>query len=315
MLYHSQAWRFLHKFQSASSTQKFLQRVYQKKGIHSFEIKSYDNAYPFMYYLEHGEMYYQQAANSPLAIQPVLLFYGYTHLLKAGLLTQDSEYPQTASVLAHGVSTRKRKKQQYQFLEDEVKIQKNGLFSHIAEKLFQHTGLEGEKYTMKQLLTQIPEIQDLFHFHFHEFPLVALLQDKERLVISPSLLEQYHMSSTRFQEYITSKTKEPITIVEDSFEWTKLPTLFEAPPFRYHFEKNQYFLPSNKERMCCLPEMLLHYLLLYNLSMIARYETEWWSELLKTTPNEDYSFIKSFIMHSFVKTPQYIERYLFTLNT
>ena len=40
-----------------------------------------------------------------------------------------------------------------------------------------------------------------------------------------------------------------------------------------------------------LPELISHYLILYNLSMIARYETEWWSELLKTTPNDDYPIL------------------------
>ena len=29
-----------------------------------------------------------------------------------------------------------------------------------------------------------------------------------------------------------------------------------------------------------LPELLIHYLLLYNLSMISRYETDWWYDLL-----------------------------------
>ena len=44
-----------------------------------------------------------------------------------------------------------------------------------------------------------------------------------------------------------------------------------------------------------LPELISHYLVLYNLSMIARYETEWWSELLKTTPNDDYPTIIQFL--------------------
>ena len=57
--------------------------------------------------------------------KPMLLFYGMGQLFKACLLTIDPNYPESTSVLAHGVTTRKRKKQGYQFLEDEVKIQKN----------------------------------------------------------------------------------------------------------------------------------------------------------------------------------------------
>ncbi|MEI5909672.1 YaaC family protein [Bacillus spongiae] len=302
-------WGFIHKFQSASSTQKYLERWYQHQKQISNK-KSYENCYPFMYYLEHGETYYKQAAHSPLSIQPVLLFYGYTHLLKAMLLTVDPDYPQTSSVLAHGVSTRKRKKQQYSFLEDEIKIQKNGLLPHIADCIFHMNSLEGEKFTMKQLLAQLPEVQELFQFHYKESPLVLLKQSGDILTFPMNLLDQFHMTLSRFQEYITTIASHPIIRKENGFTWTTTPSLMEAPPFRYHIEFDQYYFPSNKKYLCQLPELLIHYLLLYNLSMIARYETEWWSDLLKTTPNEDYSFIKGFLMSSFTKMPKYIEKYL-----
>ena len=50
-----------------------------------------------------------------------------------------------------------------------------------------------------------------------------------------------------------------------------------------------------------LPELISHYLLLYNLSMIARYETEWWSELFKTIPNDDYPTIIQFLKQLNIK--------------
>ena len=91
-----------------------------------------------------------------------MLFYGFVHLIKACLLTEDPGYPENTSVLAHGVSTRKRKKQQYEFLKDEVKFQRNGLFSCMLEKMFNIKHLEGDKATMICLLQQIPEINPLF---------------------------------------------------------------------------------------------------------------------------------------------------------
>ena len=95
--------------------------------------------------MEHAQIYYKQAADSPLLIQPILLFYGFVHLIKACLLTIDPNYPENTSVLAHGVSTRKRKKQQYEFLKDEVKFQKNGLFPCMLENMFNIKHLEGDK--------------------------------------------------------------------------------------------------------------------------------------------------------------------------
>lgn len=86
--------------------------------------KSFENCYPFIYYLEHGKNYYELYKVAPFSIQPMLLFYGISQLFKACLLTIDPNYPESTTVLAHGVTTRKRKKQGYQFLEDEVKVQK-----------------------------------------------------------------------------------------------------------------------------------------------------------------------------------------------
>ena len=65
-------------------------------------------------------------------------------------------------MLAHGVSTRKRKKQQYEFFQDEVKFQKNGLFPCMLENMFNIKHLEGDKATMNELLQHIPELNSLF---------------------------------------------------------------------------------------------------------------------------------------------------------
>lgn len=121
-------------FRSADVAQRFLLQCYKQQQREDAVQRSYTNCYPFLYYLEHGQNFYAAARQSPLSIKPVLLFYGMVQLIKACLLTVDPDYPESTSVLAHGVSTRKRKKQGYEFLDDEVKIQKNGLFTHFSEK-------------------------------------------------------------------------------------------------------------------------------------------------------------------------------------
>jgi len=44
--------------------------------------------------------------------------------------------------------------------------------------------------------------------------------------------------------------------------------------------------------------------------MIARYETEWWSELIKTMPNKDYPFIVQFLNITSKKGPFLAYQYL-----
>ena len=80
----------------------------RKSSIQDAE-KSFENCYPFIYYLEHGKNYYELYKTAPFSIQPMLLFYGISQLFKACLLTIDPNYPESTTVLAHGVTTRKRK--------------------------------------------------------------------------------------------------------------------------------------------------------------------------------------------------------------
>ena len=184
-------------FFSASSSQLFLKKCYSHLHISEAEQKSYQNCYPFIYYLEHAKTYYEQATISPLSIKPILLFYGYVQLLKACLLTVDPNYPESTTLLAHGVTTRKRKKQQYEFLKDEVKIQKNGLLTCITEKIFNIKQIEGEKFIMEALINEIPEMQSNSSL-FSQKNFLPLTPINSGYLLSTSILDYYQMTNSRF---------------------------------------------------------------------------------------------------------------------
>ena len=73
----------------------------------------------------------------------------------------------------------------------------------------------------------------------------------------------------------------------------------------YEHLTNTYYLPLTtdpRNPKPILPELLIHYLLLYNLSMISRYETDWWYDLLGSYSSEDYPFIYQFLSISAQKS-------------
>lgn len=308
-------WNGFTRYYSSTSTQQYLQKCYQKLSIINKETKSYNNCYPFIYYLEHGQTYFTQARNAPLSIQPILLFYGCLQLIKACLLTIDPDYPDTTSVLAHGVTTRKRKKQQYSFLQDEVKTQKNGLFSHMSWKMFHMKQLEHEKFSMEQLIQEIPEMQ---HIHSKK-TFEKLSETKDHFELPLSLLDTFQMTSARLGDYLTAKTKSKMDILPDKL---KLNLVTEEPftvnhhsPIHFNLIENTYMLSLNKQSPCYLfPELLNHYLILYNLSMICRYETEWWYELQKTVPTDDYPAIVQYVQISQEKIPFLILQWLTNIS-
>jgi hypothetical protein len=302
-------------FQSASTVRSFLKNKYEQQYIDDAERKSYDNCYPFMYYLEQGETYYAQAAQSPFSIRPVLLYYGLIHLIKACLLTVDPNYPGTTSVLAHGVSARKRKKRNYQFFDDEVKIQKNGLCTYFSEQMLNLKYLEGEKFKMEDLLEQIPELDELYLFSKGESNFISLEKLPGNIwAIPDNAADRNFINLLRLKQVLENKHPEKIIWIGNGRNEEEL--LIDGnqtdffPPFRFHIIKETYGLDASLKDGCHLPDLLIHYLLLFNLSMIARYETEWWIDLIKTAADLDYPFIHAFLKITAEKSPLMILEYL-----
>ncbi|MCM3588917.1 YaaC family protein [Mesobacillus maritimus] len=314
MLLQTNGWDRFSVYFSADYSRNYLLNCYQQLQIENADQKSFENCYPFMYYLEHGKIYYQQAQTSPIHIQPILLFYGLVHLSKACILTANPNYPETTAVLAHGLSTRKRKKQQYSFLDDEVKLQRHGLFPLLAEKLFHMKQLEGEKVKMGDLLKFIPELTPLFIKLMGQQTFLPIHTIDGSFALPKTLLDTYHMTESRFMTYIQQKVGGQVTFrgTDDRrilFDCDS-PLHLEPSIIKLNSMDQQYAFPLIREDLAMMPELLLHYLLLYNLGMIARYEIDWWSELIKMMSNEDYPFIESFLEITLKKGPSLIIRYL-----
>ncbi|GAA0337194.1 YaaC family protein [Bacillus carboniphilus] len=311
----SSIWSKIDIFMSSTFVQKQLKGYYEKHNIDPQ--KSYENTYRFMYFLEQGKVYYQQADMSPISIKPTLLFYGFIHLIKACILLVDADYPETTSVLAHGVTARKRKKQNYSFLQDEIKTQKNGLFPHMCLKMFHMKHLEGEKWAMDELLKEIPEIGDYIEQLLEDKPNTLVEQSINKVIIPDHILDNYYVSIGGFVQYLSTFFES--TSIQTNSQQKQHQLIFSKPtfqgdyeslPFRYHLERNQYCLRTKRTTLQSYPELLIHYLLLYNLSMIARYETDWWCDLIKTMPNEEYPLISAFLQITTIKGPYLVWKYL-----
>lgn len=306
-------------FYSASYTQKYLLKAYQKQNLSDAAQYSFSNCYPFISYVENGLLYLKQASMTPDQIKPLLLYYGLTHLLKACVLIFDPNYPETTAVLAHGVSTRKKKKQQYEFLMDEVKIQRNGLFTHLTSKMF-HMKPAEEKHSMITLLKEIPEISTLFTRMKGQTSHLTVSFQEGAFHIGQEVLDHYHMTLERFLQHAEGKWQLPIDYErvagEDKLLKIGLRESFTNErrtrlPFRYDCRSDMYTLSLQKDETCQqLPDLLVMYLLLYNLSMIARYEIDWWTELFKEMGHHDLPFIKGLMEVAEFKIPLLIRDWM-----
>ena len=287
------------------TAQHYLFQCYQKiPGIDAVT-KSYENCNAFMYYLDHGNRFYENSGKVDLFARPVLLFYGMIHLLKACLLTKRPSYPESTALLAHGVSARKRKRKNYTFMKDEVKVQHHGLFPYCAEHLFSNRQLPFEKIDMEKLFSLIPELNHLFTFQDNEQMVVVSTVGSRFFQFPVQLLDSYHLTASAFKKRLATHLPEIKQLeLDDShiqLELTKPLDTIDGP-FYVHTNKDIYF-PIDREHFLPLPEVMVHYLLLYNLSMLCRYEPEWWGDLLVTKSDIDYPFIVRFLQLTANKIP------------
>ncbi|MFV8830449.1 YaaC family protein [Alkalihalobacterium sp. APHAB7] len=302
-------WNKALPFRSTNYTQSILKICYEAKAIKDSDVLAFQNTYPFIYYLEHGEKYFSQVQTSPIEIKPVLLFYGMVQLMKACLLLNDPHYPETSQVLAHGVTTRKRKKSQYIFLDDEVKIQKNGLLTHFSDKMFHVKHFSSEKYKMRLLLRQIWETHSLFTQIEKKKKPSQLHISNVAVKLPNKILDDYQFGPSSFCSYLSERSKHSYKPKLDHQTNGHFLITINSPissiqchPFLYDgIEK--YYLSPYKSDLLDIPEVIAHYLILYNLSMICRYETEWWGELFHHYPESDYPFIYKFLSIAAEKVP------------
>ncbi|MCP8617195.1 YaaC family protein [Salirhabdus salicampi] len=288
------------KLKAIPYVQSFLNDCYNRLFFEESERLSFQNADRFIYYLEHGEIYLKEAQKVPVHIQPVLLFYGLTQLIKACLLTRRPEYPENTKILSHGVSARKRKKQDYSFLHDEVKVQQHGLFPYFSKHLFHTESFPVDKFTMEMLLRRVPEMNVLFKDRQSGSSQIKIGHvHKDTFLIPTNVLNTLHITEQRFKRKMSIFVPEFESVAYDA-EFMRVQLEQPLFPFLNDFlylnlEDEHYYLMRNRHLFFPLHEIMVHYLILYNLSMICRYETEWWGDLLHTHGSEDYSYIHYFL--------------------
>ena len=224
---------FLTYLQVTSHTRPYLQKCYERIEHPKADHHAYQNAERFIHGLMLAEDFFQAARSTPLSVQPLLFYYGLNHYMKSCLLTVDPGYPATAKVLAHGLSTRKRKKQHYRFLEDDIRIQPHGLFPYASHHLFNFQS-SNEKVSMDELLRQLSSMTELYSLKGED-------------------------------------------VEKPAETW---------------------------------PPIMVYFAVLYNLSMLVRYEGEWWGEMQQLRDRDDFVFITHFLEAVAEHVPHLVSEWL-----
>ncbi|USG65819.1 YaaC family protein [Brevibacillus ruminantium] len=305
-----EAWSYLRLLETEPAARSFLQESYQKKGLAHAERLAFQQSTRFLYTWKQARLFYESAGKAALSIRPLLLFYGCIHLLKGWLIVMDPDYPQNSKVLQHGVTTRKVKRSHYQFLKDEVRPQKEGLFSHLAG-LLTVSPLQ-DRYGMRELFSYLPALREpLQAVTDFPSPWVAILssklvdQDKKEELYAlqfPSALEGALAFSEEtfrqfFKRFLQSDSLPSLQWLQGqktmAISSSRLSVLEDHPLLRC--QQGTWYFWNGDNGSLPLPEWATHYLLLYVLSMLSRYDTECWGELVLT-----HSYSEQFLIETFL---------------
>ncbi len=173
---------------------------------------------------------------------------------------------------------------------------------------------------MIALLKEIPELSSLFKQMKGRATHLPVFLHKNAFHIDHTVLDHYHMTKERFTQHVIGKWRLPIDsnciIEEDTLIKFQLQDSLDLDkdvhlPFRYDYHSGTNALSLQKDEPAQqLPDILILYLLLYNLSMIARYEIDWWTELFKEMGHQDLPFIKGLMEIAEIKIPLLIGKWL-----
>lgn len=298
-------WDFLRFFETEPTARNYLTDTYRRAGIEHPERHAFQQSTRFVYTWRQARSYYQAAARADLLIRPLLLFYGCMQMVKGCILAIDPSYPQNSRMLQHGVTTRKMKKSPYRLLEDEIRPQKEGLFAHAAH-LFKLSPLL-ERFKVRYLFASLAELMDEYERIVSPSSWIpVILVEHGSLLLFPSALQSdgpLSYSAETLCGYLNRYAPPTAQVAveaadrpaEKSFRLTGPGDSIELHPLFSLTSRGRLYFWNGLEEDLPLPKWATHYLLIYLLSMLCRYETEWWGELVLSHTLAELILIERFL--------------------
>lgn len=320
-------------FENEQTVIRFLRERYETLGFPDPQRSAYLATPKLIYGIKQAREYYRAAESCDIMTKPLLLYYGMMSLVRAFIVTRDPDYPTTTSVLKHGLSTRKLKKDSYQFIEDEIRVQKDGVFVVLHTMLGGSPFQERQRVLVKDLLSVIPELS-LSYQQVYGLPSVCELEEKTEsddgywdlprwiLQVKGFTREEFlkllnHTDSSR-----TTQAGRPVFYLKDEDPPGRL-RIFHTSPVKSHpllipDSTGKAYLRYPLAEDVLIPEISLHFMVMFVLGMLCRYETEKWGEMILTLFSQDVFIINEFLNLSTRKFPNLIldelfdEQYIFS---
>lgn len=316
-------WNLYLLLENETTVRQFLQEKYRERARENPKRDAFRAAHPLIYHIKQARSLYRAARDSEWIIRPLLAYYGLMNLAKAWAISEDPDYPRTASVLKHGLSTRKRKPASFSLFREEVRVQREGLFP-LMVMLAGEGERTGERWTMQTMFSMLPDLQDSYRQLFRDvslFPVAWTEGEQGWMVVEETVLDRLHLTAAgiaqtleryRYPDGLSFSAKESYVHNSKVYIKTFQPQSLQTHPWIREDVGGHCYLYINHNRPDWVPiEILVHYLLLFSLSMLCRYDTPLWGEMIYGLGSEEMVLIQEFLQLTQRKSPQLILEALF----
>ena len=284
-------WSMLSYFESEYNARQYLKEKFRPNDTSLNSINK--TAKNLAFTMKTAREYYEAAESVTVLTQPLLIFYGMTALSKVLFMaTHGKKSPSTS----HGL--KKIKPWTGVFAKLSVKIGKNGTFPQF-HGCYNRERLHGADFSIKELFSVVPEAKVAFERVYNEKSKALRIlrirhgisiidselqryEDLEDLITRiPGIKERYHKQYQRFDDRIIlfctkREAEDPVTRAVSGDEYIVLPIIKQG-------------------KSIMLPDMSTHFLIMYLLGMLTRYQPKEWGEIMKGEESGEIYMIQHFL--------------------
>mgnify|MGYP001256912191 CR=1 FL=1 len=308
-------WSLLGLFESKKFVSERLRKVFPSISNDKVEIRTDEITYS----IRQAREYFFSSDQVSLLTRPLLLSYGMLNLSKALVYyksREDTCFEKYFKV--HGLNFVKSTTNNSLATEC-IEIKKSGVFVGLTS-IFNQISYPDTRISLKNLLSQVPDLYDMYCYVYNERPNVKFLKSSKHCYSigdANEYYEQYKEKIERIKEYLDENE-----IRVQTYQWDEyfnvdlylnmkdslksidlsLPSISGLDYFRFPLADSKLFI---------LKEIAIHYLLIFSYGMLARYNAPKWGQHVDPNLSNEAELIRKSIQVSKIRYLQLLVNSLF----
>jgi hypothetical protein len=324
---YEELWSYLSYFENYFNCYNYIKNNHKSSKK---EIREY-KASLLQYYIKQAHEYYNASLKVSLLTQPTLLYYGALCLSRA-LFLGKSGHPDNSN--SHGLSEVDNNELK-DITKFKIRINKKGTFSQLYKTIQTNyypnfADISNTNWTLIDLLSMIPEIKDIYEDIYSKKSLVLKVNrffdddGTEYIKIYDDLLSKMQNKGVKDLFDSINGVKSyylPYKRLNDSNFLLHKRNNVKGDITQKNLMGEEYLLLGIKQNRIIdlpdygkvhlivyinIPEMAVHLMILYLLSMLSRYHIKMWGEGSLELETADFFIIKNFLKVSTRKFPNLI---------